>query len=102
MTQPAEVTSAQDWNQLVANIRLFVADVEELYERITSDDGDVEPIEEEPMPDPDYYPDLIDDPDQQALDEQERERRLEAEIDGEADGDYDREPDDYRDPDLEA
>jgi hypothetical protein len=102
MSQPAEVTSAQDWNQLVFNLGLFLTDVEALYERITGDEAAADPIEEEPMPDPDNYPDLIDDPDQQALDEQERERRLEAEIDGVPDGDYDREPEDYRDPDLEA
>lgn len=102
MTQPAEITSAADWNQLVANIRLFVDDVDALYERITEGADDADRTEEEPMPDPDQYPDLIDDPDQQALEEEERERRLEAEIDGEPDGDYEPEPADYGDPDMEA
>jgi hypothetical protein len=102
MTHPAEITSAADWNQLVANIRLFLDDVDALYERITELADDAEPNKEEPMPDPDNYPDLIDDPDQQALDEQERERRLEAEIDGEPDGDYEPERADYGDPDMEA
>jgi hypothetical protein len=105
MTQPADITSAADWNQLIGNLRLFAADINALYERITEEPDDTDENQqekEEPVPDPDQYPDLVDDPDQQALDEQERERRLEAEIDGEADGDYEREPADYGDPDIEA
>jgi hypothetical protein len=107
MTQPAEITSAADWSQLVGNIRLFVDDVDALYKRITAgpaetDETKKEKEKEQPVPDPDNHPDLIDDPDQQALDEQERLDRIKAEIDGEPDGDYENEPADYGDPSMEA
>jgi len=75
MTMPAEVTSAADWDRLVATLRAQYGQIDELYQRITDpgDDAD-EPdtSEEEPMADPSTYPYPGYDP---AADEQDAEAR---------------------------
>jgi hypothetical protein len=100
MTMPAEVSSAADWDRLVATLRAQYAQVDELYQRITDpgDDAD-EPdptSEEEPMADPSTYPYPGYDPDADdrsaELEDDER-LRLDAETDGQLDGDYDRDDD---------
>lgn len=99
MTMPAEVTSAADWDRLVATLRAQYAQIDELYQRITDpgDDAD-EPdtSQEEPMADPSTYPYPGYDPaadDRAAKLENDERLRLDAETDGELDGDYDRDDD---------
>ncbi|MEU4243988.1 hypothetical protein [Actinoplanes sp. NPDC026619] len=98
MTMPAEVSSATDWDRLVALLRAQYRDIDGLYQRITGTDPEAETEEledSEPMTDPSIHPDEGYDPDADAVDEElENRRRIEEDVatDGRLDGDHQIDP----------
>src|SRR4051812_45325148 len=103
MTQPAPVTSAADWADLVAALRNEIDLIEGIYAGVMAgledrranadidDDPDMRAEQETDMTDPDFEA-------EQAAD---RELREDYEADGDLDGDYDNDAE-LDDPDLEA